>query len=78
MDDEIVVPRKLIEACIAALQRHLDRDAPMRVPVDESDSDVVRAKLQKLLADDAPTGPIPTLAEMREILNAPNPYPEER
>lgn len=43
------VPVELVQRCIAALHRHLDRHGLMRVPVDQTDSDIVKAELEKVL-----------------------------
>ena len=50
MADDVRVPRELVERIDVALQRHRDRHAPMRVPVDPTDSDVVQAELRAMLA----------------------------
>lgn len=47
--DAVMVPISLLNRTVAALQRHLDRDAPMRVPVEPTDSDVVQAEISMLL-----------------------------
>lgn len=47
--EALLVPVETIERAIAALQRHLDKHAPMRVPVDDTDSDIVKADLHYIL-----------------------------
>ncbi len=54
-DEWVMVPRDLLQRVDAALQRHLDRHAPMRVPVDQTDSDLVQSDVQALIA--APAAP---------------------
>jgi len=46
---EVVVPRELVERAIVALQRHRDGLAPMRIPVEQTDSDIVQDDLRTLL-----------------------------
>ena len=54
-DEWVMVPRDLLQRVDAALQRHLDRHAPMRIPVDQTDSDLVQSDVQALIA--APAAP---------------------
>ena len=54
-DEWVMVPRDLLQRVDAALQRHLDRHAPMRIPVDQTDSDLVQSDVQALIT--APAAP---------------------
>ena len=54
-DEWVMVPRDLLQRVDAALQRHLDRHAPMRIPVDQTDSDLVQSDVQALIT--APAEP---------------------
>ena len=54
-DEWVMVPRDLLQRVDAALQRHLDRHAPMRIPVDQTDSDLVQSDVQALIS--APAAP---------------------
>ena len=54
-DEWVMVPRDLLQRVDAALQRHLDRHAPMRIPVDQTDADLVQSDVQALIA--APAAP---------------------
>lgn len=49
----VMVPRELLERIEASLNRHMAGHAPMRIPVDQTDSDLVREEVRMVLAKPA-------------------------
>lgn len=57
----VAVPMELVGRIFAALIRHRVGHAPMRVPVDPTDSDIVQAELEKVVKNAATVPELGTL-----------------
>lgn len=70
----VSVPRELLERLEAALDRHMTGHSPMRIPADQSDSDLVREEVRETLAKPGEQNQsTPELTDdLREILGRPN------